>query len=108
MNIKELIDRLYEAKESGHTEKHLEEEIFKYCAQDDKIIPALLSILAQERIDKSNLLSEMGTELSMGLATLEAFTNDKEQVESTKLRIKIFYKKWEHKIQCCFKIPGLK
>lgn len=104
----ELIDHLYEAKRFGHPDRVLEDEIFKYISQDDKIMPALIAILAHERADNKAYISELNEAVSIALATLEGFPNDKDSNESAKLKIKLFYKKWEHKVACCFKIPGLK
>ncbi len=108
MTASELIDKLHEAKGLGHTDKTLEDEIFKFVSQDARIIPALLSILAHERADNKAYVSELNEAASIALATLEGFPNDKYMNENAKLRMKLFYKKWEHRISCCFKIPGLK
>lgn len=103
----ELIDELYEAKSFGHTDKALEDRIFEFMAQDKTIIPALLAVLAHERANNKAYVSELNEAVSISLATLEGFPNDKDMNENAKLRIKLFYKKWEHRIACCFKIPGL-
>lgn len=104
----ELIDQLYKAKSSGHSDKSLEDEIFKFMAQDEKIIPALLNILAHERVDNKTYVTDLNECASIALATLEAFPGDKDMNENAKLKMKLFYKKWEHRIACCFKLPGLK
>ena len=107
MDIKEFSDQFVEAKQFA-TDKQLEELIFKYVSQDEKIIPSLLAILSYERAEKSKILTEINSELSMGLVTLENFTNDKNQVNATIFNIKLFYKKWEEKIRCNFKTPGIR
>jgi len=104
----ELISRLYEAKDYGHSDKVLQDEIFKFVSQDDKIIPALIAILGHERAENKTYISDINEAVSISLATLEGFPGDKDMNENAKLRIKLFYKKWEHRIACCFKIPGLK
>lgn len=104
----ELISRLYEAKNYGHSDKTLQDEIFKFVSHDDKIIPALIAILGHERDSNKSFISEMNEVVSISLATLEGFPNDKDMNENAKLRLKLFYKKWEHRLACCFKISGLK
>lgn len=104
----ELIDHLHEVKSLGTSDKVLEDEIFKFMSQDDKIIPALLAVLAHERQENKTYVTDLNEAASIALATLEGFPGDKEMNENAKLKIKIFYKKWEHRIACCFKIPGVK
>lgn len=103
----ELIDQLYEAKSLGYTDKNLEDAIFKFMSQDEKIIPSLLAILSHERQKNKEFLSETLVALSMGMAGMEA-AECKDLLETSKLHVKMFYKKHEDKIQCGFKIPGLK
>lgn len=92
--------------------------IISILAEDKQVIPLIMDILEQERIQNKELLSDMNLELSRSFITITDPNFAKEGAKAKRDQpyisrdfvigeIKKFYLKWHERIKCCFQIEGL-
>lgn len=106
------IKLIKEVVNSNMSKEAQEEAILLVLANDDKVIPYIMTILNHERRTNKELLLDMNMELSRALIVLKDDNlkyNKKIIVEPNFVvgEIKKHYIKWKDYIRCNFKIDGL-
>lgn len=89
-----------------------EHRLLTVLSNNDDIIPIILKILEFQRKEQRELLIDTNLELSRAFVLI-----DNTKVQSLNIivpepsfivsEIRKHYKKWQHKIRCCFNITGL-
>ena len=82
-----------------------EDLILKELAESPKSIPFMLKMLEYERVQQKELLLDTNLELSKALLCIVKPKTMKKDWAIE--QIKNHYKKWAHKIRCCFKFNDL-
>jgi len=105
MNLKEIKTII----NSGMDDTGMKRMIILSLSQDKNVIPDLMDILADERSQSKELVTDLNAELSRALVVLDSpelsFTaNVIANPKWVAGEIKKFYKKYEGFIGCCFNI----
>lgn len=98
-NIKKIVN-------SNIDDESKAQMILFLMAEDEEIIPKILKILEEERLQNKALLISTNSELSRALVCLQS-KGELPKSSFVIKEIKQHYIRWQHRIKCCFKIKGL-